>query len=302
MNCDPKIAELLPLYANGSLKDDEKKKVEEHLKACSKCQKELAQTKWLLEGVEKYGEVLLTGHIDSEKLVLYAHSPNELKESERSIIEGHLKDCSECADELKLLQESTKEFEESTISPEREVSFGTQITDWFKSILDGLSWLVRRPAFAYVIILLLIYPAYLGLFRARIKVSSLFDRRFTDQAVLIGKELVLSDQTRGIDYKTPEVYLDTTINILQLRIRYPIDTTFATNYEVIIKDSTGSVIWVNNDWRKYGMKGEERFWVFELNPAVLPSGLLEVHIQEHEPDQPSQMPAAIYQFRLRKGK
>jgi len=323
MNCDPKIAELLPLYINGTLKDVEKKKVEEHLKVCSKCQKDLAETKWVFDGVKEYGDVLLTGHIDSEKLVLYVQVPEQLTESNRVIIQSHLKHCSECLEEFKLLERSKKELElleESEVTTESKTSFRAQITKWVKGVFDGLSWLVRRPAFAYVLILLLIYPAYLGLrMTLREKGVVTYEGELLSEAegggivvygvghkdeksrvVQIVKELTLSEQIRGKDYGIPEIDFDATKSILLLKIPYPIDTSFSIKYEVKISDSTGSTIWANSDWRKYGMKKEDRFWIFELDPINLPAGLLQIYIREQEPDQISEKPATIYQFRLRK--
>jgi hypothetical protein len=243
----------------------------------------------------------LTGHIDSAKLVLYVHSPGDLKENERSIIQGHLKDCTECAEELKLLQESLKEFNQRIVPVKREVSFGVQIRDWFKSILYGISWLARHPAYAYlVIILLLVYPAYLGLFKAGFKAPGVGKPSLTQRVMLVGKELVLQEQIRGEEYQIPEIILDTATDVLRLRIPYPIDTSFATRYEAVIKDSVGSIIWAEKNWREYDIRGGTRFWIFDLNPAVLSSGLIQVQIREYEPGQISQMPASIYQFRIRK--
>jgi hypothetical protein len=115
---------------------------------------------------------MATEHIEPEKLVIFAESKSELHESEIDAIERHLQRCSNCQEELDTLLRverdlgrtqslfsrlkyylghaaSKRPFQSPSASRERS---GTTIK---KPLL--------RPVFVYILLLALLYPAWLGL-------------------------------------------------------------------------------------------------------------------------------------------
>lgn len=287
MRCDEITEEILVKYLKGNLSEKQAGEVKSHIDRCPKCRESLEEANWIYDGLQEFGDVLFSEHIDAERLVSYVETPQDLTVEERRIIENHLRTCHSCSEEKRILEISQKELRRSGIKESTETIYTR--ARFLDKIFAQLWRLVRRPAFAYILLLLLIYPAYLGLIKK--------DFLGLSEVVLTTKELILTDQIRGIAKEVPEVQVPQT-EILRLRIPYPIDTTFSLKYEVTISDSTGKTIWRNEDWRQYDVVNGQPFWSFELNPSVLPSGLLEVSIRKYRPDGPITSPTTIYQFRL----
>jgi len=157
-----KLRELLPWYLAGTLSEDEKAQVAKHLQDCHDCRKEFEEIQNLGDAADHYGDVLFTKHIASDKLVLFAEAPRSLDAPERKNIEAHLSECTNCREELKLLQGL-----ESTLTQDKAPVKKKENSDWlsnfFLNLKNTLFPVVLKPAFAYFLVLLLAYPAWQGL-------------------------------------------------------------------------------------------------------------------------------------------
>jgi hypothetical protein len=172
MTCRDNIAELLPWFVNGTLSEEERRKVERHLEVCPLCRDSLKALEWFSESMRTYASILPAEHIDPQKLVTYAESKDELTESELKELEDHLSHCADCRKELDTLLRVHADMVQDR-SPLSGLShlFGRIFSKGNIRLLLG-SWgrfaaaigkLMFKPAFAYILILILLYPAWLGL-------------------------------------------------------------------------------------------------------------------------------------------
>ena len=158
MKCSNKaVSELIPWYVTGQLSPEEKEKVEKHLGICTVCRDDFVQMKWISRGVKNQRDGLIPDHIVPEKLVLYAESRSELNKDELAAIESHLEQCKRCQEELQIVNNVN-----DALRSERK-------SHWFRTLFNKLEEKIPKfmvkPAFAYIVILLLLYPAWLGIFR-----------------------------------------------------------------------------------------------------------------------------------------
>ena len=151
-DCENKLKSLLPWYLNRTLSAEEAKKVEAHLKECPKCQKELEELRWLSSGVKEHKEVFASPHIESEKLVIFFEEPETLATEERTTIERHLPSCPTCYEELQTLKRANLEL--AALEKKEEPKFVKEATDR-ERISERLTWLFRKPPFAYIIVFIL---------------------------------------------------------------------------------------------------------------------------------------------------
>lgn len=106
MRCDQTI-ELLPWLLNGTLGEDERRKVREHLTDCPSCQQAFADTRQAWQ--------IFDQHIPADALVAYA-AGDRLEEPLSALLEAHLASCPECAAELELVRTSRGLAEDDTIA------------------------------------------------------------------------------------------------------------------------------------------------------------------------------------------
>ncbi len=97
MTCDPRAAELLPFYWNGSLQPAERAEVEQHLADCVACRASLAEIRATAR--------VFAAHIPTEALVDLAWDRLPAGD-ERDLYERHLAECPPCTAELELLRAS----------------------------------------------------------------------------------------------------------------------------------------------------------------------------------------------------
>ncbi len=96
MECH-RLAELLPWYLNGTLADDQRQRLEEHLAGCDRCRREERQAQAAL--------VLFGAHLPSAAIVDYADG-REHPAIPRDLVEAHLGNCDRCAEELAWVRDS----------------------------------------------------------------------------------------------------------------------------------------------------------------------------------------------------
>jgi predicted anti-sigma-YlaC factor YlaD len=175
MSCKDDITKLLPWYVNGTLSEDEQKRVQDHLKICERCRKYVKHIQWFFAGMEEYRSIIPEGHIDPEKLVLFAESKHELQKTEIEEIKKHLEKCAACRSELKILSQVNAELgmPSSSQVETRKTPGGFLIQKpqrLFSKMFGRLrgtkrQW-GRKPILAYVaylLVIILLYPAWLGL-------------------------------------------------------------------------------------------------------------------------------------------
>jgi predicted anti-sigma-YlaC factor YlaD len=156
---DP-IALLIPWYVNGTIGDDDRRRVEEHLPTCDHC-RSLVEDARRLEGLGRLDPDLLWGHVQARHLERFAMDPAALEPELASWIESHVDGCEACAGAAEVLR----------LSSRAEGATPTQSTVPGQSSLASLWQLAARtvlhPAAAAVYLLLVAVsiPAYRSLTR-----------------------------------------------------------------------------------------------------------------------------------------
>jgi hypothetical protein len=286
--CNDELFELLPLYINGSLSSEEKSKVEEHLRNCPKCQKEIEEIRWLSSGVKEQEEVYASVHIEPEKLVIFAEEPKSLNPDEITFIEKHLSSCSECYEELQTLKRANLELEAleriKITKPAKEVSV------WEKTTA-GLIWLVRKPALAYFIILLLAYPAARWLFRP--------SQSGTPPIPLVSSEkvYVLSEQTRETT-EPASVFRDSKDKSIRLSIPFWADLD-NQSYELVINTEKNQTIF---DYKNFTDFGNQGFFQLVLNTDSIPDGRYVIIVKEKNRKDPTIFSETRFPFQIVRAK
>src|SRR5438093_6957941 len=93
----------------------------------------------------------LADHPAEELLLRFETEPGRLPTGERRAVEEHLARCPSCNDELAAL----RRFDFAALEPRAATSPAPSFAEWLRR-------LVLHPAFAYAIVLLLLYPALEG--------------------------------------------------------------------------------------------------------------------------------------------
>lgn len=106
MTCDQAI-ELLPWLLNGTLENQEREEVRQHLRTCERCRKALAETQaaW----------PLFEEHLPTEALVALAYGETPAG-ADPSFAEHHLASCPQCAAELELAKMSRRLEDEDNVA------------------------------------------------------------------------------------------------------------------------------------------------------------------------------------------
>ena len=233
--CNKKeISDLLPWYVTGNLSEIEKTKVEQHLEKCPICKKELERIKWVSEGFYESDNAINSKHIDSRLLTVYSESKKGFKKEVLQRIESHLSTCKQCRNELKVLTNVNQSLEES----ENETVF-TLFKLKLNRIINGL---ILKPAFAYFLLLLLLYPASLGLFKKNAPGGYISEPLNLNQLYIL----------KGNDQRTTgkqinEIKIGNTSRFFALSFVIPINNQNSNNYVADIINSDKKVIWKSNN-------------------------------------------------------
>lgn len=147
MSCNDKaIAQKLTDYFSGHLNESETAEVENHLAQCSECRQTLAL-------MDKLGGHRVHGdHPDREILIQYYHDPSAFSEGRKAQIRAHLEDCRECAYEYAFLRDMERDL---AASAQTQLDRPGLLRRFFQAIPAVL----RKPAVAYFLLALTIYPA-----------------------------------------------------------------------------------------------------------------------------------------------
>jgi hypothetical protein len=132
----------------------------EHYPICPECSAEVRT--W----TELHGLLALgpsggdDAHPVEELLLRFDENPAELAPSQRRVIERHLAACPSCRDELVALRGFQSSGFEQRAAPEPAAWRG-----WIAGLGAGVRGLVLHPAFAYALVLVLLYPLVLEQWR-----------------------------------------------------------------------------------------------------------------------------------------
>lgn len=106
-NCDD-VRGMIPWLLNGTLEDDERRQVLQHLSTCERCRRDLADTRLAAEIFDQHPP---TGAILA---LAWDETPQGI---DSSFLEEHLESCPRCAAELELARMSRRLEEEDKIVP-----------------------------------------------------------------------------------------------------------------------------------------------------------------------------------------
>jgi hypothetical protein len=124
-----------------------------HYPRCADCSAEVRIWTELHLQLQSGGAVAEAFHPAEELLLQFEERPDALDAAQRATVERHLAQCRSCRDELRVL----RSFEFGNL--ERPAPVRAQ--RWRQRIADVPSWIrgvVLHPAFAYALVLLLLYP------------------------------------------------------------------------------------------------------------------------------------------------
>jgi hypothetical protein len=152
-----RLREMIPRYWRGELDQDEAAIFREGLKLFPELRTEAEELRQLAIGLEIVDR-LAAEHPDSADLVAFIYHPEELDHVQRRGIEEHLRQCEDCRNEYNLATEA-EVASRPVLSPAQAV--GASLPERLWHILFPARF-VLQPAVAYLVILLLALPTYLG--------------------------------------------------------------------------------------------------------------------------------------------
>ncbi len=118
MSCQD-ISQLLPWYLNGTVTSEERHRLDEHLQACTSCRAELADTLWAAKA--------FTRHPSSRTLVELAY---DREVPHQSAVLEHLQQCTDCAEQLRLIRESRRLEDDNLILFKRPRQTMSDVKRW----------------------------------------------------------------------------------------------------------------------------------------------------------------------------
>lgn len=153
MGCkDQQISELLPDYFTRHLSGDDMKSVSMHLEKCRSCQESLGVMEYLNGRKPSTSGNDAKYHLTHELLASYYDQRDSLDPQTVKRVEQHLVDCQECADSLAFLTDLEVKLKQSPVWTPPQSSLSG-------SFLETLVAFARRPALAYLLVLIMAYPA-----------------------------------------------------------------------------------------------------------------------------------------------
>lgn len=244
--------ELLLWYAAGTLSDEDRNLVEEALSSCPDCRDALELDRALASSARQ----ARAEGLSPEELVRLASSPtsdlSKLTEADRDIVS--------------VLRAVDAE------EAEREATgFGWARKLW-ESLRDtlGLGALSHHPiwssrALAYLLLLVMAYPAYLGLFS-----------RGSREPRILTEPVVLGEPSRTGNVSEVGVARAGADTVLTLFV--PVDPSY--RYRLIIANESGTVVFRNDDAKPFDGAGT---FALLLPAGSFPPGHYEIRLEESSP-------------------
>jgi hypothetical protein len=224
------ISDLLPWYYSNTLSDTEIAEVRKHLEVCGHCREQLENIKWIAREIKEMTNEATEVHPTSEQLTLFAEAKDELPENELIQINAHLKDCKTCKKELDILFKVNQTLGYEKLNPVNSI---------FIKIKESLESIILRPVFVYILVLLLLYPAWLGIFKSG---SGDLEPR------VIRKNYELqSIGLRSGSEQQNTVLLEKSSDFFSLSVSIPIDITEKLTYNAVILNNDKDIIWTEKN-------------------------------------------------------
>jgi hypothetical protein len=227
------ISDLLPWYVTNNLPENEMVAVEHHIAGCSVCREELERIKWISDGFSAVAGKEKSIHINAEMLTIYSESKKELTKERIRTIEDHLSTCKQCAHELEILIAVNQ-----SLVPLKNESVFIQIKQKLTVLATKT---ILRPAFAYVLVLLLLYPAWLGLFR---KISG---ERIIEPVNIENLYILEQNDQRAPEKQVNQIILHNHSAFFTLSFVLPIKNQKDFEYEASINNTENKIIWQNKN-------------------------------------------------------
>ncbi len=239
---DRQIAELFPWYITNSISKIERHRIEKHLASCPVCKKELATLKSFYEEFYLQGKSIDNEHINSVLLTIYSENKKELDHSNIQRIENHLAICANCKNEVDILKKVNL-----SLTTSKAESFWQQLVDRVEQFIFKP---VIKPVFAYALVLLLIYPAWLGIMKISEGTTS------TTEPVNINKHFVLEPFEQRAGTGSPNIILlEKTTELFTFSFNIPVIDNTDYNYKAIIVDDNNKTVWKAKDIKQIDAYG-----------------------------------------------
>lgn len=221
---------MLPWYVSKRLPEAEMAKVKHHLAACPSCKEEADNITWISEGL--YAIVGENGskHINSRLLTIYSESKRELNKEIIQRIEDHLSSCRQCSEELEILNRVNQSIGGSEVEPFFE-GMMQKIREFFTKPL-------LKPAYAYILILALLYPAWLGLFKKDNNQGKIME------PINIGNFFVLhQDNHRAAGEQLNTIVVENSSDFFAFSFVLPVKNQEDNVYQATISNAENKVVW-----------------------------------------------------------
>lgn len=284
MRCsDKKIADLVPDYALGQLREDEALLVKEHLSGCPHCRELLDHVEWMANGLREYSAQELKQHVSSEILVKYADNPYALDQRAKEGVDVHLLFCDRCQSELQVLNDLNVELSPKT---SEESMSHTRLTYLPARLMDRLIHLVKQPAFAYAVAATILLIAVIPKLRHGVPP--------TIQGIRTEAVSVLSEQIRGTANYIPVYKQESNLTVrLAISSYWPDVEEFV--YTISVEDESGQEYLQFEDFKDFGEKG---FTQFILNVGGMPDGRYRLKIEARGKTDLDDIKISYYPFEL----
>ncbi|MFZ5979876.1 MAG: anti-sigma factor family protein [Candidatus Zixiibacteriota bacterium] len=142
-------------YLSGKLTDEERQSFETELESNEDLREELQELSHIYIGLDVYDRVM-TNHIDSRLIAIYADNPSEIDGPTKKEIEDHLNSCRDCREELELCRQACVNKSEPSSEPVE--SIWTRIKDIF-----FVPSMALKPVWVVTLLLLAAIPTYFSL-------------------------------------------------------------------------------------------------------------------------------------------
>ena len=273
---DYKIRDMLSDYFTRHLTAAEMASVREHVEHCKSCREKLGLMELLNENNEAAAGSEARYHLPDDLLVEYYQHRDSMDRKTIERIEQHLADCRECSNGLAFLTGLEKGFLQSAEISDSEPGI-------FERLLSVVVNVVRRPTFAYVIVLILAYPAFQWM------ISSSTDPGEANFLPL--DSYVIGEQTRSTEGLT-QVFRNRPDAIVHLKIPfYPLDK----RYEASIESEADKAV---RDAEVILYRTEQGIINVLLTTRNLRDGVYIIDLHESDWDKPLDKNPSRYRFEL----
>jgi hypothetical protein len=258
------ISELLPWYISKSLLESEMVKVEQHLTSCQACLEESNNIRLISEGLYSLTGGNNSKHVNSILLTKYSESRKELGKEVIQRIDDHLSSCHQCREELEILNKVNHSLDSSEVDP------------FFKGIVQNIweffSKPVLKPVYAYILVLALLYPAWLGLFNKDNRQGKIAEPFNISNLFVLER-----DDQRATGEHSNKIVLDRPSDLFALSFVLPVKNQEDNTYLAAIVNDENKVLWHDDHLtfidqfgtviiicpRKYFIKGDYSLTVTE---------------------------------------